>query len=117
MSDPNLTDFYGRVARIERARAKGYGFEANGALGRSHYLRPTRQRRPMLRVMIFVLVCVFGLKGAILYDVGAESYQARVARLQTGADFDKLAAWFMQADPVTRWVATQIDVVQTRLRG
>jgi|GEM_PF-2171816 len=61
MSDPNLADFYGRVARIERARAKGYGFESNGRSGRSHYLRATRQRRPLLRVLIFAFVCVFGL--------------------------------------------------------
>ena len=115
MSDPNLANFYGRVARIERARAKGYGFEANGTLGRSHYLRPVRQRRPMLRVLIFAVVCVFGLKGAILHNVGAASYEARIARLQTGKEFDKLGAWLMQADPVTVWVATQIALVQTKL--
>ena len=117
MSDPNLVDFYGRVARIERARAKGYGFEANGTLGRSHYLRPVRQRRPMLRILIFASVCVFGLKGAILYKVGPESYEARVARLQTGEGFDRLGAWLMQADPVTVWVAEQIAVVQAELNS
>lgn len=115
MSDPNLVDFYGRVARIERARAKGYGFEANGTLGRSHYLRPTRQRRPMLRVLIFAFVCVFGLKGLIYFNVGPESYDARVARLQTGQEFDRLGAWLMQADPVTVWVADLIDRGVTRL--
>ena len=115
MSDPNLANFYGRIARIERAHAKGYGFEANGTLGRSHYFRPVRQRRPLLRLTIFAFVCVFGLKGAILYNLGAESYDARVARLQTGKDFDKLGAWFMQADPVTIWVATRIAEIRTRL--
>lgn len=117
MSDPNLVDFYGRVARIERARAKGYGFEANGTLGRSHYLRPVRQRRPMLRILIFAFVCVFGLKGAILYQVGPESYEALVARLQTGQEFDRLGAWLMQADPVTVWVAKQIAFVQAELNS
>jgi len=116
MADPNLADFYGRIARLERMRAKGYGFEANGTLGRSHYLRPTRQRRPLLRVLIFAGVCAFGLKGAILHQVGPESYEARVARLQAGQDFDKLGAWLMQADPVTIWVADQIDVIVTTLR-
>jgi len=117
MPDPNLADFYGRIARIERMRAKGYGFEANGTLGRSHYLRPVRQRRPLLRVLIFAFVCVFGLKGAILYNVGPESYEARVARLQGGEDFDKLGAWMMQADPVTVWVSDQLDRVATKLRS
>ncbi len=112
MSDANLADFYGRVARIERARAKGYGFEANGTLGRSHYMRPTRQRRPVLRTVIFAFVCAFGLKGAILNQVGPESYDARVARLETGKEFDKLGAWLMQADPVTVWFAAQIEVLR-----
>ena len=115
MPDPNLVDFYGRVARIERARAKGYGFEANGTLGRSHYLRPARQRRPLLRVLIFAFVCVFGLKGAILYNIGPESYEARIDRLETGKEFDRLGAWLMQADPVTVWVAAQIEAINTRL--
>lgn len=117
MSDRNIADFYGRVAKIERARAKGYGFEANGTLGRSHYTRPVRQRRPLLRVLIFAFVCVFGLKGAILHNVGPESYEARVDRLQTGKEFDKLGAWLMQADPVTVWVAAQIAAVQTKLNS
>ncbi len=115
MSDPSLSEFYGRIARIERARAKGYGFEANGTLGRSHYFRPIRKRRPLLRVMIFAAVCVFGLKGTILHSVGPEGYDARVANLQNGQEFDKLGAWFMQADPVTVWVAEQIAAVKTLL--
>jgi len=117
MSDPNLANFYGRIARIERARAKGYGFEANGTLGRSHFFRPVRQRRPLLRVLIFAFVCVFGLKGTILHYVGPDSYAARVDRLAAGEDFDKLGAWLMQADPVTIWVATRIAVVEARLRA
>ena len=115
MSDPNLANFYGRIARIERAHARGYGFEANGTLGRSHYFRPVRQRRPLLRVLIFVLVCAFGMKGVILHNVGPQSYDARVARLAAGQEFDKLGAWLMQADPVTVWVADQITVFRARL--
>lgn len=117
MSDRNIVDFYGRVARIERARPKGYGFEANGTLGRPHYTRPVRQRRPLLRVLIFVFVCAFGLKGAILHSVGPVSYEARVERLQSGKEFDKLGAWLMQFDPVTVWVAAQIAAIQTKLNS
>lgn len=117
MSDPNMVDFYGRVARIERAHAKGYGFEAQGTLGRSHYTRPTRQNRPLLRLLVFAFVCVFALKGTIHYNIGPESYDARVARLQTGQEFDKLGAWLMQADPVTVWVADRIAVGVAKLNG
>jgi len=115
MSDPNMANFYGRIARIQRAHAKGHGFEANGTLGRSHHFRPVRQRRPMLRLLIFVFICVFGLKGTILYNVGPESYTARLQRLQSGEEFDKLGAWLMQADPVTVWVAAQITDWRIRL--
>jgi hypothetical protein len=114
MSDQNLVDFYGRVARIERARAEGRGFEADGTLGRSHFLRPTHRRRPVLRVVIFALVCLFGLKGAILFTIGPESYGARLARLESGQQIDRLAAWLMQADPVTVWVAERIGAGHTK---
>ncbi len=40
MADPNLVDFYSNVARFEKMRAKGYGFDAAGTLGRS-YFNPT----------------------------------------------------------------------------
>lgn len=115
MSDPNLDDFYRRVARIEQDRAKGYGFEANGTLGRSHYLRPVQRRVPILRYLILVFVCAFGLKVAILYNVSPEFYDARIARLQAGHEVDRLGAWLMQADPVTVWVATQIASVSAKL--
>ena len=117
MCDPNLADFYGRVARIERARAKGCGFEATGTFGRSHYRRPVRQHRPLLRMTMFVFICAFGLKGTILHTIGLQSYDARIARLQTGQEIDKLGAWLMQADPVTVLVAAQISAVQARLNS
>lgn len=117
MSDPNLVDFYGRAARVERAHAKGYGFEATGALGRSHYRRPVAQRRPLLRVLIFAFVCIFGLKGMLHYNIGPDSYDARVARLQAGQAFDRLGGWLMQADPVTIWVADRIGVAVAKLNS
>lgn len=113
MADPNLVDFYGRIARLERARAKGYGFEAPGTLGRSYYYQKPRKRRSLVLPMIFVAFCVFGLKGAIYQSVGAKSYDERVAGLQAGQGFDRLGGWLMQADPVTVLIADQI----TRLKA
>ena len=115
MSDPNLTEFYGRIARIETARAKGYGHEAAGTLGRSSFHHPTRKRTTILRSMLFVGLCVFGLKGAIYHSVGDGSYNARVAQLMAGEGFDRLGGWMMQADPVTLWVAEQIEVIKQRI--
>ena len=108
MADPNLVDFYSRVARFERARSKGYGFDAQGTLGRSHFARQPRKRRGILGPLLLVAVCGIGLKGAILHSVGYESYTMRVERLQAGEGFDRMGGWLMQADPVTLYVADKI---------
>ncbi len=108
MADPNLIDFYSRVARFERARSDGYGFDAPGTLGRSYYQRKARPRRGILGPLLLVALCGFGLKGAILHTVGSESYNLRVEHLLAGEGFDRLGGWLMQADPVTRFVADKI---------
>ena len=108
MADPNLVDFYGRVARFERARSQGYGFDAPGTLGRSYYKRKMRPRRGILGPLLLVAICGFGLKGAILHSVGSDSYNQRVERLVAGEGFDRMGGWLMQADPVTRFVSDKI---------
>lgn len=108
MADPNLVDFYGRVARFERARANGYGFDAEGTLGRSYFLKKSPPRRAFKRTALMVVLCIFGMKGAVLQSVGAVSYNDRVASLQAGEGFDRLGGWLMQADPVTLFVADKI---------
>lgn len=109
MSGPNLDDFYGRIARIERDRARGYGFEADGTLGRSYNARPKSRHRSLLWPVLFLLISAFVLKGAIFYVVGQPSYGERVARLQGSESMVELAGgWLMQADPMTTWIAGKI---------
>ena len=111
MADPNLVDFYGRVARIETARKKGQGFEAPGTLGRSYYYRPAKKRHSVILPVLFLAVALIGLKGMILHSVGADSYNDRVASLMSSEGFDRLGGWVMQADPMTLMAAQQIGVV------
>lgn len=108
MSDPNLGDFRSRIAKIEKDRAKGYGFEADGTLGRSHYYRPTRRRRALVGPLLVVLACAFGLKGVIHYKIGAESYDARVAQLMAGQSVERLGGVLLSADPVTLFIADRL---------
>lgn len=108
MADPNLTDFYSNVARFEKKRAKGYGFDAAGTLGRSHFQK-TAKRRSWLMPLLFVLCAGIGLKAMIYQSVGANSYNQRVQALQVGEGFDRLGGWLMQADPATVFVAGQIS--------
>lgn len=108
MYDPNMTDFYGRVSRIRKARAKGYGFEAPGTLGRSHYMQPASSRRSIFGPILFVIICSFLLKGMIYHNIGAESYGERVAALQAGEGIDRIGGWLMQAEPATIFVSDKI---------
>ena len=109
MADPNLVDFYSNVARFEKKRAKGYGFDAAGTLGRSYFNPPLRKRRSWLMPMILVLCAGIGLKGMIYQSVGAKAYDQRVQALLVGEGFDRLGGWLMQADPATVFVAGKIS--------
>lgn len=108
MTDANLDDFYGRVARIQKARAKGYGFEAEGALGRSYYYRPSPKRRPIVGSILMIILCGIGMKSAVHYQVGDRVYEARVERLLAGEGFERLGGLLMAADPVTTFVSGTI---------
>ena len=107
MQDTNLVEFYARVARHEKERSLGYGHEAEGTLGRKAFVR-AKPRKSFLLPLIFVALCAFGLKGAILYSGGAEAYQTRVDRLNAGEGFDRLGGWLMQVDPMSVFVAEKI---------
>jgi hypothetical protein len=103
--NPQLQDFYARIARVETAHARGLGFEAHGTLGRSHYHRPERRRFTLLKPVIVTLLCVTALKAAILNEIGAETYAARVAELTAGTGVDRIGGTLMTADPATVWLA------------
>ena len=111
MADQNMVDFYGRVTRIKKARAKGYGFEAAGTLGRSYYSQhaPSRSRFSILKPTLIVLFGAFGLKGAIHYQIGGSVYSERVAQLKSGEGFDRLGGYLMEADPVTVFVSAKLQ--------
>ena len=116
MTDPNLTDFYGRVARIQKARAKGYGFEAPGTLGRSFYYKPRAKRRSIVGPILFLLVCTFLLKGAIYHSIGADGYNERVASLQASDGIERIGGWMMQEEPATILVSQGISAALAKLK-
>jgi hypothetical protein len=109
MTDPNLVDFYGRVAKISRDHAKGYGFEAVGTLGRSAYSR--REQKSALRhlkPLLTIAICAIALKGAIHHHIGSEVYDARVQALLASDGIDRLGGYLMVADPATVWVSGEL---------
>lgn len=108
MTGPDWDDFHSRIARLEKARAKGHGFEAKGTLGRSYYSRRSRRRPAFLGPLLIVLICGFSLKGVIHFKIGAGIYDARVERLMSGEGFDRLGGVLMQADPATLFISDRL---------
>jgi hypothetical protein len=115
MSDPNLTDFYGRVARIQKMRSKGYGFEAPGTLGRSYYYHPTVRRRSIIGPVLFLILCAVLLKGVIYHNIGATSYNERVASLQAGEGVERIGGWLMQEEAATVFVSGRITWLLSKM--
>ncbi|MFZ1468050.1 MAG: hypothetical protein WAT09_03625 [Paracoccaceae bacterium] len=110
-ADPNLKNFHGRIARIEKARAKGYGFEAKGTLGRSATYHRERPLMRLVKALSLVLLTSIGLKGVIHYYVGAAVYDERVTTMMLGEGFDRLGGTLMQADPVTLTISQVLTAV------
>ncbi len=114
MTDPNLQDFYARVARVRAAQSRGQGFEAAGTLGRSHYGRPRRRRMPIVRPLMVAALCLVALKGTIHYYIGDGVYNARVAMMASGDEVDRMGAVLMTADPVTLWISAKLAAYAPR---
>lgn len=112
--DPNLNDFYSRVSRIEKAHAKGYGFEAAGTVSRKTSGRAGSRVLKLVKPLIFAALVGIGLKGIIHYYIGAQTYEARVSALAAGTGFDPVGAWLMHADPGTLFVSGQLQALIPR---
>ncbi|WP_149141088.1 hypothetical protein [Gemmobacter caeruleus] len=110
MAEQDFNEFYARVARIEKARAMGYGFEAEGTLGRSHYHRPTRRRPRILAPLLFATLSFFCLKGALHHQIGHDTYVQRLELMQASeSGMERVAAALMQADGLTMRISDQIE--------
>jgi hypothetical protein len=108
MKDPNLDEFYDRVAKIQRDHSKGYGMEAAGTLGRSSTRRRSGRQIPILAPLLVIILCGFALKATLHARIGEQLYDQRVAALETGEALDKVGAFLMKADPVTLAISAQI---------
>jgi hypothetical protein len=108
-ADPNLNDFYKRVARIEYTHARGHGFIADGALGRADFLPHKTRRSPVVGPVILILAFGFMLKGTLHQQLGADVFNERVVTLKEGVGVDRLGGYLMQADPITLTISREID--------
>ncbi|TCP60864.1 hypothetical protein EV663_10738 [Rhodovulum bhavnagarense] len=118
MYDPQMREFHGRLARLDRMHRRGFGFEAPGTIGRSCYTRRNRARLPILRPLIVVAASVLVIKALILSQVGALDYNDRLARAADGSLVERAGAYVMQVDPLTAWLGDALrEMVPARGRG
>ena len=93
----------------EKHRAMANGYTATIRHDGLIVVEPKVERRGLpLRLALYV-VCAFILfKAVILAAMGETTYTASIAELSQGTTAEGVAAWMMQADIVTRSIASAI---------
>jgi hypothetical protein len=103
----NLKDFEERIRRIEggsrksgRVRQKSSGEYFRNEEERRRRSKKGKKANWTARILL-VLVAFAGVKTYIMGSMGDEAYEARMAELQAGDKYQKMAFAVMQSDPVT----------------
>ncbi|WP_298972151.1 hypothetical protein [uncultured Roseobacter sp.] len=69
-------------------------------------VEPKRVRSPIRpRTIVLMGVGVFLFKALLLTSTGLATYENRIAALSSGTVFEQAAAWVMQPDVVSRYLA------------
>lgn len=106
MADPYLKQFKTRLRRIDRIQRRGGGFEATGTLGQSHYTRMRRRSgRPVLLPALIIVAALISFKAVSAASLGSEAYLARVVELGSGTPGERVVAFLMAPDPISKLAA------------
>lgn len=108
MYDPQYDQFRGRLAKLERMHREGYGFEAPGTVGRSHYRRRLPGRIPLWRSLGMMALAVVVVKSLILAQIGPISYNQRLESAGGESVVQQVSIYIMQIDPITEWMAGEM---------
>ncbi|MEH6835037.1 MULTISPECIES: hypothetical protein [Falsihalocynthiibacter] len=111
MADANMQDFAKRVSRINKRKHKQARNGSTLVVDDDGLIATrTLRRTPRFpwRGVFLTLAVFFVLKGMLLAHLGAATYDARVAKLEAGTAFEKVGAFAMAADPVTKMTAETI---------
>lgn len=113
MADANMKDFGKRVRRINKRHRK----LANGFVPSVNHdglivakVRRSGPRFPWKGVAL-CFVAFFAFKGFLLVQLGETTFNERVQKLEAGTVVEQAGAYAMSADPVTKWIASQIQSV------
>jgi len=113
MADVNMKDFGKRVRRINkrhRKLANGYVPSVNHDGLIVAKVRRSGPRFPWKGVAL-CFVAFFAFKGFLLVQLGETTFNERVQKLEAGTVIEQAGAYAMSADPVTKWIASQIQSV------
>lgn len=102
-------DFRRRVTRINR----DYGRRGPGFVIRPDGLAVPKTRSRLrfyfpFRALIAGFVTIVFVKGFMIYYLGVEGYESRLATLIEGSAYQELAARLLAPDPVSSWTAARI---------
>ncbi len=111
MSD-SYSEFQDRVAHIYAKHEKGPRLrKVSRYVDRDGYV-VIRGRAPRRSVpwagLIMIAAAFFGVKGTMIATMGNDFYNSKVSKLEPANIVERAAAWTMQPDPLSRWIALQI---------
>ncbi|MGR3712795.1 MAG: hypothetical protein ACU0A6_06720 [Shimia sp.] len=105
----SYAEFHDRLAKIYRQQAKTGRIGRKAiAIDRNGYVivkGKGRRRSFPWTGLTMVAIAFFGVKGLMMAQFGPDFYSQHVARLADASVVEQAAAWTMQPDPVSRWVA------------
>lgn len=115
MSD-SYNEFQRRVSRIYKKREKRSFLRKNYTRavyvdGQDGYtvIRGAKSRRPFpWHGIALVFLAFFGVKGALMANIGPDIYHTQVADLAPTTLLEEFRAWTMGPDPISGWIAQQI---------
>ena len=96
-----------RLLRKHRAMSRGYTtrMRADGLI----VAKPRRAAPPISGRSILIFLVAFVLfKGFLIANLGNETYDARVARLELGNLTEQAGAFAMQSDPLAELIARKV---------
>lgn len=114
MADANYVRFNNRLRQIDRTHHKlSRGYVR--LVERDGMLVPVAQKRIRLgfpwRGLMLTIAVFLVFKAGMLAHLGAAAYDFRVGKLADGNMAEQFGGWIMQADPITRWIASQITYI------
>ncbi|WP_424832827.1 hypothetical protein [Ruegeria sp.] len=104
-------EFDQRVTQLTKKHQKlNRGYRATMRSDGLVVMKPQRVRSAIpARVLILAVLGFFAFKAFLLAHLGATTYQNRVDSLNAGTSVEKAGAWIMQIDPVSDFLALQIN--------